>query len=201
MPVATLFELYDRVARQVPRCPRPVVLDALRDAWHRFCDEAEAYRKSIPITLVDGKTGYLINPGVEADVRRISDAFWRTAEDVAAGAPGTKIPIKRIELFHQDGKPYAEIGLPSSGLGGTSGQLFLTCVLVPILYAEAEPSVPDDLLARYADAIASRAVADLSGQREEPYYSPQRQLTALTCYNHGKNQARKQFAPTRGMFK
>jgi hypothetical protein len=200
MPVATLYDLADRVQREIPRCPRPVILDALRDAWHRFCSESEAYRLTVHVPLESGRTGYVLNPGVEADVRRISDAVWRSSEDVAAGAPGTRIPMKRVELFRIDGKPHVELDLPSNGLGGTDGKLYLTLVLVPILYAEDQPSVPEDLLARYGDAIAARAVADLAGQRGEPWYNPDRQLLALNIYNHGKNQARKQYAPAGGIF-
>jgi len=198
MPVATLFDLAPRVERDIPRCPRAAILDALSDAWHALCEEAEVFRKEVYIVLVEGQTAYRLNLGVEASATGIASAIWRTAVDISANRPGTAIPadwlILRREGIHHFVDVNKMIGIPREGA------LNLSVILQPDLYAEDEPQVPPDILNRFAAALAAKATAILARKRGEPYFNPDLFDEQMMIYNAAKNRIRKHNTAPRGLF-
>lgn len=201
MPIATLFELAERVERHIPRCPRPAIHEALRDAWHTLCEDGEAFRKSLSVTVQPGTVVYALNPGVEASVSRIGAARWRLPTDVTAGRPGVEVPVEALRLF-ADGNGHHFVDLTHLvGPGGADGTLDLTVVLSPVLYAEDEPDVPQEILAKWGRALAALAVSILAGEPGAPWYDPQVQAGQLMIYNAALNRVRREYAPVRrGLF-
>lgn len=198
MPVATLYDLADRVARDLPRCPRNAMLDALRDAWHALCEEAEVYRKEVSVDLVSGQTLYRLNPHVDATITGIGEARWRTQSDIAGNRPGTTIPAYWFSVTPQGNHQYVDI---TDAIGiQDGGQLVLQLILQPDLYAEDEPQVPEEILNRYGAALAAKATAILAAKRGEPYFNPDLFGEQMMIYNAAKNRIRKQQAPSGGLF-
>lgn len=198
MPVATLFDLAPRVERDIPRCPRAAVLDALRDAWHALCEEAEVYRKEVSIVLAEGQTAYRLNLGVEASATGIASAAWRTAADIAANRHGTAIPGENFSIRRIGNNQFVDIN-QLIGIQG-DGALILSVILQPDLYAEDEPQVPSDILNRFSAALAAKATAILARKRGEPYFNPDLFDEQMTIYNAAKNRIRKHNAARGGLF-
>jgi hypothetical protein len=195
--IAQLKDLLPRVVEHVAKCPEPVMLRALRDAWRVFCMEADAWREELAgITCSSSVATYALTIPYEADVQRITEVRWRTDADVTAGLPGELLDLKDFEALPVSDGSW-NICLVEAGQWrySSDGSLIVTVSLAPRL--DLDTDVPTDVLNLHGDAIAAKAIASLKSAKGKPYYDPDGWLIFTQQYNAAKSRARRAAATNR----
>jgi hypothetical protein len=99
MAQATTFnDLLNLVLPEVPGCPTALAVQHLQMAARQFCADSEAWQEKLEaIDLVADDVTYTLTPAYDAEIRRVTDVWIRTAADVTAGDDGTLLVFDKYE--------------------------------------------------------------------------------------------------------
>ena len=163
---------------QIPRCPQPAMLQALRNACRCFCRDTEIWRLTLDdFNTVEDQADYELDlvfesvllirvSGVEVDSIPQSEDRWRVSTDAT---------------LTLDPAPNADDKVVS-----------VAVVLLPAITCN---EVADFLVDRWGEAIAAKAAFDLKtdkGSKEDPvpWYDPESAGLWLKRYNDGVGDAK-----------
>ena len=169
-PISELADLLPRVAVHVPLAPRNAQLQALRDAFEKFCDASNAWREWIEIEETANTPSYTL-------ATTHSGARIAAVEQVRRISPGTPAGDLYGTEIHR-----AHYGVNISGdtarffprwVVQISNQTTLRVLVVLMPIAGGAEGVDDiPFLSTWATGIVAHAVWDLASRVRRPWTNP-----------------------------
>lgn len=195
MGQATTFnDLLNLVLPEVPGCPTALAVQHLQMAARQFCADSEAWREKLdPINLVADDVTYTLTPLYDAEVRRITDVWIRTAADVTAGNDGTLLTYDQYE-FDPTGSVLTLDDAVEPQEAVTSG-LVVKVVLVPYLVTNVDSIVTQGgisatFLNYWAEPIMARSKSTLMRMVRTAWANPQMAAVYQAEYLDGFSRAK-----------
>lgn len=202
--ITSYAALYPLMAPELPGCPEPLMLQALKRAARKFCQDADAWRVQLnPIDLVEEQLAYVLTPSVgaadwNAQIQNIVEVRINTEDGVDAGNLGELIAPAYYTFFRvattRLGAAIAANTLllddsiePSEDV--TDG-LDVQASLVPELNEDAE-EIDMDFLAMWSEAIAGGAIAWLMTMKKRRWTDIPRSAVFQRDYFTGVSRARR----------
>lgn len=189
---AALTKFVPKVAVEVAECPRPVMIDAIRQACIDFCVRSNAWKEWLdPIVVSSTERAIEVEHPDKARIIKVLDARFTDVDDPLS----LILPSKANELYpgwdiDLEGTPEAlflrspdEIRLcPHPDTDGD--ELTLEATLRP---SEDSVNVGDILWTDHAQVIADGAKARLMQQVNVPWHNPGRAAQLQTQFESAAN--------------
>lgn len=166
--ISNYEDLVPDMADDLPRCPAPAMVDALRRAFREFCRKTRIWREWLAINQVDGETTYTIIVPYDADLLTANELRLRTAAQVTAGEQGGLV-LGHLWKVTQDPGQLPKLWLDWEPREDITGGLYLEIVMAP--NPDVRLCENTDVLMTYADGIRARAVAILASRPNRPWSS------------------------------
>lgn len=193
-----LTDLYPLMEPELPGCPQPLILQALRKKVRQFCQDTDAWREQLKdINLVAGQRDYVLNPSFDAEIRKIVEVRINTAANRAAGHIGAPVDFQRY-TFHGELSQRSGANLPPNTLTldatlnpseSVAGGLEVKVSLAPLLMAG---QVDQDFLQKWGEAIIGGAMFYLMAMKNKKWSDPQKAGLYLVDYYKGLSRARRE---------
>jgi hypothetical protein len=182
MSTPSINDLLPRLLVEVPGAPLNLMLDQLRQAWRAFCVEAEAWRPTCDLTLVQNQRLYdlvLGDPAPAAEVQRLDGAFYLDDN----GEPTAELAQESYEFV--DGvTPKVRFASPPQG-----GELRRVRMVLAPLFGTTEFNL--DLIMPYAEPVIAKAAAEMLLLPKRNWTDPKRAAVKLADYRAGKGYCRR----------
>jgi len=193
-----LTDLYPLMEPELPSCPEPLILQALRKKTRQFCQDTDVWREQLKdIDLVAGQRDYVLNPSFDAEIRKIVEVRINTAENRAAGYRGAEVK-SQYYMFHGELSQRLGVNLQPNTLtldeslepsASETGGLEVKVSLAPLLMAG---QVDQDFLQKWCEAIIGGAMFYLMTMPRKKWSDPQKAGLYLVDYNKGISRARRE---------
>jgi len=191
-----LTDLYPLMEPELPSCPEPLILQALRKKTRQFCQDTDTWREQLQdIALVAGQRDYVLNSSFDAEIRKIVEV--RIRQSPAADYDGILVDHGRY-VFHGELSQRSGVNLSPNTLTfdatfipsyNVVGGLMVKVSLAPFLMAG---QIDQDFLQKWCEAIIGGAMFYLMTMKGKKWTDPQKAGLYLVDYNKGISRARRE---------
>lgn len=189
--MATLDALLTRVVDEIPAAPRALVLRALSDSLREFCVRTHAWQEDLDdIPLVVGQTEYDIAADTGTRIVALL-GVWQGDERV----PPLMTEYRNITTPARAGLPDGYFQSSPDTLElvhapAATGKLKVRAALTLAMGATT-PTVPENLVQDYGEAIAAGAKMRMVRQTSQPWLNPNLVPMYASSYYDAINSAKK----------
>ena len=203
MPTSTSItafsDLYPLMEPDLPACPEPFILQALKKTARKFASETDGWRQWLPsINIVAQQRDYLLTAPTDTEIRHVLKVCLNTADAIAAGYTGVPVHEKAYDYYAEASTrlgsaiaahtlSFSYQHIPSVSV---TGGLDVAVSLLPVY--NAATVVNADFLERWHEAIVGGAMYSLMTMPKRKWTDKQRALDFQKDYFRGINRLRRE---------
>jgi hypothetical protein len=185
---------------ELPGCPEPALLQAIKKTVRKFCQDTDAWREQLAsIDLKTGILGYVLVSKWDAEIRHVIEVRINTAAARTAGDIG--VPIEpSLYTYYGDASVRLDVAVAAKTLyldeslepaEDVDNGLDVKVSLVPELNTDAA-EMDMDFLVRWSEAIIGGTIFWLMNLKGRKWTDLQRAPLFLLDYNRGVSRARRE---------
>lgn len=158
--ISAYSDLMQLIMQQVPGCEQPLIQQHLQQAVRKFCHHSEAWlEKMQPMDLIEDQYEYTLTPNYDCEVRRVTDVWYRSADDVTNDHDGQHLQeLDEYTFVRPNVLRLCKNLAPQADV--TDG-LVVKVVLVPFLLESGGNAISQDFLNLWAEPIVAGAIETL----------------------------------------
>ncbi len=194
--ITAYADLYPLIVPELPGCPEPVILQALKKTFRKFCQDTDAWREQLAsIDLTEEQLNYDLASAFEADIRHIVEVRINTEEGIEEGNVGALIKPSLYTYFPED-----TIRLETTYDAGTlllddslepaedvTDGLEVKVSIIPGINAD---EIDFTFLTHWSDAVIGGTIWWLMTMKDRKWSDPNRAPLFMLDYNRGVSRAR-----------
>lgn len=182
-----------RVLPEIPGCPEPVAVQAIKDAAIDFCVRSNVYQQDLdPLTLIANTSEYDLEPPGGYRVSRVMKV-WRGETELTPAAPdmirvpdayrGTQGTAAPVFYFQKTASTISFLDVPKVT---ERSAVVIRAALCP---TRDSTTIDDEVFELWAEEIAHGAKYRLMLVPGKPYSNPQASAVEKALFDKGVNQA------------